>query len=740
MNSSDIIISLLGDSGKKQWLRSDILDILSEALKIDKGEANGRLTPFISRTSFLEKISDTPVKFKFSTTGEARYASIQTEKRGNETFRTDVGEFIKIYYWNAFCDCVMNQTEILEINYNDLVKGLKHIAEGLAGNDPDEYVQKLNKALHDIDVPTTEEFRPIVSIFNFGDTLKVEEVRTKHIGKFVEVEGRIVDTMIPRMKITLGAFRCQRCDHITYIQQEDRKYTEPFECDNSVCGRKGPFKLLDHPESEQVDYQEMLIESLSGGQVVVSVSAYGTLCRPPWERDAKVVRICGIVRKAQLATKTGKTNLFEWVIDASSIKFSDDSNTEPPTADEIKKFEDWAKQPHELRKMLLESIAPNIEGATEIKDACSLSLFSDWNWGSDPDLVMERSSIHVLLFGDPGVAKSQIIKDIVYLAPKGKFGQVTNMTRGGLSTVAVMENGAWHVKSGFFSQGDQGVVALDEIDKVHDPQDLNCLVSVLNEQIQHVSKAGQNDLKFNTRTAVLGAANPVKGGYLKTGEIMTQLESTIPSYIYQRFDVIFVIKDVPNKEKDSIVADNINKMHNDPTQSRKAIPRTISPDMFRKYVIYARTKSVPEFEPSAQKLIKDYYLTIRGISGDYPIISARQVSNINRLSKAIARREMARKVTEEHVKYAIGIMKASLSTLSDDQDYGIYSSGRTKSQVEKITMIKNAIKEICKKELSASTNDIAFVSGLDVMQIEHTLMMLERSREIFKAKGGFRLV
>jgi len=160
---------------------------------------------------------------------------------------------------------------------------------------------------------------------------------------------------------------------------------------------------------------------------------------------------------------------------------------------------------------------PNIEGATDIKDACSLSLWSDWNWESDPDLVMERSSIHVLLFGDPGVAKSQIIKDIVYLAPKGKFGQVTNMTRGGLSTVAVMENGAWHVKSGFFSQGDQGVVALDEIDKVHDPQDLNCLVSVLNEQIQHVSKAGQNDLKFNTRTAVLGAANPVKGGYLKTG-------------------------------------------------------------------------------------------------------------------------------------------------------------------------------------------------------------------------------
>jgi len=223
---------------------------------------------------------------------------------------------------------------------------------------------------------------------------------------------------------------------------------------------------------------------------------------------------------------------------------------------------------------------------------------------------------------------------------------------------------------------------------------------------------------------------------------MTQLESTIPSYIYQRFDVIFVIKDVPDKEKDSIVADNINKMHNDPTQSRKAITRAISPDMFRKYVIYARTKPVPEFEPNAQKLIKDYYLTQRGMtqSGGYPVISARQVSNINRLSKAIARREMALKVTEEHVKYAIGIMRASTSTLGEEGDYGIYNSGRTKSQVEKIKLIKDAIKEVCKKEQSAGISDIAFASGLDIMQIEHTLMMLERNREVFKANRGFRVL
>jgi len=739
MNSSDIIVSLLGDSGKNAWLRSDITDILSAQCKIEKTEANSRFTNVLSRTNYFEKIDEVPVKYRFSNTGAARYKAIQYEKEQAQTFRTDVGEFIKIYYWDAFCICIRDHIEYLEINYNDLVNGLNFIAEGLLSKSPDDYLMKLDTAYHEIETAIDDDFRPKSSIYNFGDTLQVEDIRTAHIGKFVEVEGRIVDSIIPKSKIMRAAFKCQRCDHITYINQEDRRFVEPYQCENDVCGRKGPFKLLDEPESDLIDYQEMIIESLQGGQVILSVSAYGDLCRPPWERDAKVVKICGIVRKMQAVSRGEKKNLFEWIIDAVSIKISDDSNTEPPTEEEIKLFEEWVKQPYELRKRILESIAPNIEGLLEVKDACSLSLFSDWNWGLDPDVVIERSSIHVLLFGDPGVAKSQIIKDVIYLSPKGKFGQVTNMTRGGLSTVAVMENGTWHVKSGFFSQGDQGIVGLDEIDKVHEPQDLNCLVSVLNEQIQHVSKAGQNDLKFNTRTAVLGAANPGKGGYLRKGEILTQLENTIPSYIYQRFDLIFVIKDIPERQKDSIVADNINAMHSDPKMSRKSVTRVISPELFRKYVLYARTKPVPVFEPNAQKLIKEYYLTLRALPGEYPVISARQVNNINRISKAIARREMAPKVTEEHVKHAIGIMRASLATLSEEQEYGVYNYGRTKSQVDKIRSIKDAIRETCERKNSASIEEIAYISQLDNMEVEHTLMILEKSKEIFKARGGFRV-
>ncbi len=314
MNSSDVIITILGSSGKNTWLRSEIIDILSEELKIEKTEANGRFTAILSRTKYFEKISDAPVKYQFSNIGAARYDAIQKAKEGDQNLRTDIEEFMKIYYWDVFLKCVQDHTEYLDINYEHLVKGLSFIAEGLLGDNPTEYISRLNNAFYEIELPIEDDFRPSASIYNFGDTLQVEDVRTQHIGKFIEVEGRIVDIIIPKSKVLLAAFRCQRCEHITYINQDDRKFVEPYECENSVCRRKGPFKLLDEPESTLVDYQEMVLESLHGGQVVISVAAYGSLCRPPWERDAKVVKVCGIVKKAQCTTRTGKTNLFEWVI------------------------------------------------------------------------------------------------------------------------------------------------------------------------------------------------------------------------------------------------------------------------------------------------------------------------------------------------------------------------------------------------------------------------------------------
>jgi len=509
MSTSNDVISLLGERGKKEWTRSEILEILSEKLRIEKSDANTRFTNVFTRGEFFEKISDTPVKYKFTNAGELRYATLNKRVVAELNFRTDINEFLKIYYWEKLLDCSLDHTEYLEVDYYDLVKGLPYVAEGLREGDPVKQLLDLNAAISKIDLPIDSEFRPEISIYNFESVLNVEDVKTIHVSKFIEVEGRVVFQSMPKSELVNGAFKCMRCGDVNFIPQDNlRNFIEPHECQSDACGRKGPFKLLQSPDSEYIDAQDITIESLRG-QVTIKVHLTGSLCQPPWERDAKVVRVCGIVNTVEMISRNGtKSNSFNRIIEANSIRFADDSNTEPPTEEDIKLFDEWATNPHDLRKKLLSSIAPNVYGQLNVKDACCLSIFSDWNWKYDPRDVIERSSINVLLFGDPGVAKSQIVKDVVFNSPKGKFGQVTNMTRGGLSTAAVQENGEWCVKSGFFSQADQGIAGLDEIDKVQNPQDLNCLVSVMNDQIQLVSKIGKNDITFNNPSAVVGAANP----------------------------------------------------------------------------------------------------------------------------------------------------------------------------------------------------------------------------------------
>lgn len=735
MNSSDIVISLLGESGKKQWTRSEILEILSKELKIDKKEAAEKFDTMNKRTDFFEKIGDTPSKYEFSKSGELRYQTLKKRQNEETEFRTDIEEFIKIYYWDSFLDCVNNHSDFLEIKFDDLQKGLPYIADALIDSDPAEAISKLNKGLEEISIPVEDNHIPKISIYNFGQILQVENLRNEHVGKFVEVEGRVIFQTPTRSELVVGMFKCPRCGETMRIPQETNKHIEPYLCFH--CERKSVFKLLDEPDSFYIDAQEVLLESLQG-EVSIRVHLTESLCRPPKDRDAKVVRVCGIVKRRNVTSKAGaKSNYFEWMIEANSIRFADDMNSEPPTEEDIKLFESWAKDPIDLRKRLLESVAPNIYGAMDIKDICCLALFSDWTWDVDPSKPFERSSIHILLFGDPGVAKSQIMKDIVFLSPKGKLGQITNMTKGGLSTSAVQEGGEWCVKSGFFSLADQGIAGLDELDKMDD-DNLKCLVTVLEDQVQKVSKAGKNDLTFNTREAVIATANP-KRGHLGKEDVMEHIKETLPAYIFQRFDCIIAIRDIPDKEKDRIIIKNINAIHSDTKTNRKTIQRTISPELFRKYVLYARTKPVPEFALNSQKLIEEYYLKRREVSNDYPVIGARQGNNLNRVARAVARREMAPLVTEDHIKYAISLLSAGLSTLNDEGDYGVYNYGRTRSQAEMVKAILGAIRTICIKESCAMPREISFTSGLDSLQVEHTLILMERNREVYRMKGGYRI-
>ena len=213
-----------------------------------------------------------------------------------------------------------------------------------------------------------------------------------------------------------------------------------------------------------------------------------------------------------------------------------------------------------------------------------------------------------------------------------------------------------------------------------------------------------------------------------------------PAYITSRFDLIFVIFDIADREHDRIVAESINELHKDIKITRKEMERPIDEKRFRKFVLYARSLPVPAFEEAAHKHITEYYLKLRGVPQNTPIIGARQVNDMNRLARAIARRELSETVTEEHAKYAISLMRTALSSLTPEEDYGMMNFGNTKSQMELIRTVRTSILEICKREKSAMIEEIAFRGGIETVDVEHSLIMMEKNGEVFRAQGGYRAV
>jgi replicative DNA helicase Mcm len=524
-----------------------------------------------------------------------------------------------------------------------------------------------------------------------------------------------------------------------YVPQERGKRIEPFECENGVCGRRGPWKL-DVANSKVIASQDVILESTEG-DVHLSVILDEPLCTSNvWERDAKIVRVVGTLGMMEFTEKNKiETN---FVLQANSIELAEESAVPPSTEEEIQMFEDWAGDPVELRKKLINNIAPNLYGLNDEKDALCLSLFSDWTWKLPAEKTQIRSSLHILLIGDPGVGKSDLIKDAVKHAPKGILGQGENATGKGLSNAATQENGIWVIKAGLFAKGDGGIIGLDELDKI-DPKERNSLHSILVAQKQVVDKAGKH-VEFDTRCAALCAANPKNGHIDRYEPIIKQLGFT--STIFQRFDLVFVLIDRSDSEKDSKIYHKISESCNNSPLGDIALERAIPLETYKKYVLYARTKPVPDMTPEADELLEQFYLHARsrarkeGIGGtDYPAISHRSAGALIKIAKCIARRELATRVTPEHAQYAIALYRKSIISVGmGEEDLMCLETGGTGSQFKRIKDITESL--MGSKNTGKILKEISNETGYPLSEVVAILERMKTNGEVMVSGDIYRWV
>ncbi|GAA99080.1 uncharacterized protein L969DRAFT_87124 [Mixia osmundae IAM 14324] len=391
------------------------------------------------------------------------------------------------------------------------------------------------------------------------------------------------------------------------------------------------------------------------------------------------------------------------------------------------------------------SIAPSIYGHLDIKKAV-LCLLMGGSKKILPDGMRLRGDINVLLLGDPGTAKSQLLKFVekaspisVYTSGKGSSaaGLTASVQRDPLTREFFLEGGAMVLADG-------GVVCIDEFDKMRD-EDRVAIHEAMEQQTISIAKAGITTI-LNSRTSVLAAANPVFGRYddMKSPGENIDFQTTILS----RFDMIFIVKDEHSEARDRTIAKHVMALHITGNVPDQAIGE-IDIDKMKRYVSYCKSRCAPRLSAEAAEKLSSHFVGLRkqvqqverdnNERSSIPI-TVRQLEAIIRISESLAKLALSPQVGEHHVDEAMRLFK--YSTMDAVQAGSI--EGMTRGELmEEITKIEGDIRRRLPIGWSTSYASLVreFVQQQSYTQhaLERTLYILEK-REVIRFSGQKKTV
>ena len=568
---------------------------------------------------------------------------------------------------------------------------------------PDETLEAATKSIVNID-PQRKNAKLNVRFKNVRNNIPLRFLRSEFIGKFIAVDGIVRKTDEIHPRIMSAVFECRSCMRMHEVEQKSNIIHEPAVCQE--CGGRS-FRLVQdesrYMDTQTVKLQEPL-ENLSGGDqprqinIILEDDLVDTLA--PGDK----VRITGTL-KTQRDERTKRFNNFIYgnYIEPLEQEFEELHIDE----EDEEKIIELAKSP-DIYQKIIESTAPSIRGYFEVKEAIAFQLFGGTAKVLE-DKTHIRGDMHILIVGDPGIGKSQILKYVSKLAPRGIYTSGKGTSGVGLTAAAVRDDlGGWSLEAGALVLGDKGNVCVDELDKMRE-EDRSAIHEALEQQTISIAKAGIM-ATLNSRCSVLAAANPKFGRFDRYKSIAEQID--LPSPILSRFDLIFIIEDKPNAERDHDLAGHILKIHQDST-----IPYVIEPELMRKYIAYARKSVQPTLTKEAAEVLQDFYVTMRSgaIDEESPVpITARQLEALVRLAEASARNE----VLKEDAQRAIKLQEDCMKQVGYDPDTGKVDidkvEGRTsKSERDKINIIIDVIKELSDEYEGSAPKNIVYAELAD---------------------------
>ncbi|KAI6132638.1 MCM-domain-containing protein [Pisolithus croceorrhizus] len=396
------------------------------------------------------------------------------------------------------------------------------------------------------------------------------------------------------------------------------------------------------------------------------------------------------------------------------------------------------------------SVAPSIFGCLDIKKAITCLLFG----GSKkvlPDGMRLRGDINVLLLGDPGTAKSQLLKFVEKVAPIAVYTSGKGSSAAGL-TASVQRDAIsreFYLEGGAMVLADNGVVCIDEFDKMRD-EDRVAIHEAMEQQTISIAKAGITTV-LNSRTSVLAAANPVWGRYdegRSPGENI-DFQTTILS----RFDMIFIVKDEHNEQRDKMIAKHVMNIHmnrpNQNTDENGEAVGEIDIDKMRRYIAYCKSKCAPRLSSEAQEMLSSHFVSLRkqvqqverdnDERSSIPI-TVRQLEAIIRISESLAKITLSTVVQNFHVEEAIRLFKFSTMDAVSAGSVDGMSRGELNEEMSRIEKeLRRRLPVGWSTSYQSLVREFVTQQGYSNHALERTLYVLEK-REVIRYSSQKKVV
>ncbi|KAL3103384.1 hypothetical protein niasHS_002570 [Heterodera schachtii] len=497
--------------------------------------------------------------------------------------------------------------------------------------------------------------------------LAVRDLKAQFVGKLIILRGVVIRTTEVKPLASVITYVCDTCSSETFQPVNSLSYTPLYNCPSKQCVEsKANGRLeMQFRGSKFVKFQEMRIQELSDqvgvGSIPRSMTIYlsGENTRKAIPGD--VVEICGVLIPM---LRTGFRQMVgglvtELFLDAYHVKNYRDTNED--LLDGELNAEEVELVSHEnFYEHIAYSIAPEIYGLSDVKKSLLLALIGGVNKNANGMKI--RGALNILLMGDPGVAKSQLLTYVDRLAIRSQYTTGRGSSGVGLTAAVVKDQltGEMSLEGGALVLADRGICCIDEFDKMVD-SDRTAIHEVMEQQTISIAKAGIMT-SLNARTSIIAAANPAFGRYNPNKSIEENIQ--LPAALLSRFDLLWLIQDVPDREADRKLADHITYVHRKGEQPQADF-EPINMKLFRKYLSICKRKE-PVVPNALKEVLVEKYVEMRceaKNSSDSTFTSPRLLLAAIRMCTALARLRLADEVEMIDVKEALRLIDIARNSL-----------------------------------------------------------------------------